>query len=179
MEHKKPGPDGARFLRFMAVGEGHDPPDQVRQLPGHSRRTSFRFPCHCEPVRAWQSPAAICRHAFIFQAVYREIATSGYALLAMTVVIGSWSFWFGWAVIQAGRRGRCRPPYEDFQRFALHLYRRTGFRFPCHCEPVRAWQSPAAICRHAFIFQAVYREIATSGYALLAMTVVILAGPSG
>ena len=31
------------------------------------------------------------------------------------VVIFGWSFCFGWVVIQAGRRGQCRPPYHVFR----------------------------------------------------------------
>ena len=38
-----------------------------------NNRTSHKSPRHCEPVRAWQSPSFL-----------QEIATSGFALLAMT-----------------------------------------------------------------------------------------------
>ena len=54
-----------------------------------AQRTS-KFPCHCEPERAWQSPGTIHLSAQQNEKPYREIATSpstSLGVLAMTVEV--------------------------------------------------------------------------------------------
>jgi hypothetical protein len=62
-----PGEAISRDLWDGRVGKSFD----VKN--GKNNRTSLKFPRHCEPARAWQSPSFL-----------QEIATSGFALLAMT-----------------------------------------------------------------------------------------------
>ena len=61
-----------------------------------------------------------------FALLRMRIATSGSALLAMTVVIGGWSFYFGCSVVQTGRRGQCRPPYSPISIRRANTSDRSG-----------------------------------------------------
>ena len=106
-----------------------------------------KLPCHCEPVRAWQSPAVLyalndsqkehrsipyvilserseskdLRTVIIFavKSVRRSFDSGLCPPLRMTEGDDARFFCFTPAVIQVGRRGQCRTPYQKQEKHPI------------------------------------------------------------
>ena len=88
--------------------------------------------------------------------MYQEIATSGFALLAMTEVVVSFSICFDGSVVEPGRRER-RPPYSGVpgERHTAPLLRGCGdvyssfIRSSAYSAPVAAVPSDLTSVVHS------------------------------
>ena len=172
----------SRILRKSIVGWGQTAPTM---LDNHSAKTNAQSPESVIPSEAWESPGNMLR----FSTAFQEIAT-GFAL-AMTAVDGRWIFWFGWASDQPGRRRHDAALQRDISNGfpvgrglgpavapSTTTLSKSAHRLSSPsviAKPEGLWQSvpPAALAAPPGSFGTGKKRIATSGFALLAMTEVV------